>query len=100
MTQAMESIQEALGAPMSVRMNQVRVLLEQIEDMKRKILKVQFDENLAYAEKTQQLEDMQRALLQAEHIAVNLMQSELSLASTGEKDGDGDGHDGQEDDND
>jgi len=67
-----------IGPFMSSRMDQIKVLLEQIEDVKRKILLLQFDENEAYAVKTQKLAEMQKALLQMEHVTCALMHAEIN----------------------
>lgn len=81
-----------IGVPMSPTMNQIKVLIAAIEDMKSKILEVWADETIPYAIKTTKLEEMRVALRATEHYALSLMKEQV-LEDPSEEDGH-DGHGG------
>jgi hypothetical protein len=77
MNYAKESQFEQVKEVMSHRMVQLKLLLTQIEDMKRKISLVQYDETIPFVSKTETLQDMKHALLQSMNFAIELMQEEV-----------------------
>lgn len=54
-------------------LTKIRVLLEHIEEMKRKIVDVRFNDNMPFVIKTHKLDEMQTALKQVEAHVIRLM---------------------------
>lgn len=89
---AMEATKELTKAVrMSTKMSKIKTLLENIEEMKNRIVLVSANENMPFVIKTKKLCDMRECLFIAEHAALKLIQEEIELL--GDCDGDGDGHD-------
>lgn len=79
--------------PMSTRMKQIKALLEEVEELKRRIVLADSNQNMPYVIKTKILREMRESLFLSEHLALKLMQIEIEDCP--EHDGhDGDGHGG------
>lgn len=96
MNQAMERNLEVVGVPMSARMAQIQVLLEQIKDMKAKMIAVEDDKTLAFVEKTERLTAMRTALRRTGWICLNLMEIEQEEKDGNSSNGDGEGENGND----
>lgn len=77
MVYAMESQFERVNKFMSHRMAQMKVLLQQIEDMKCKISVIKDDETIPYVERTERLSAMKQALIQTMNFTLELMKEEV-----------------------
>lgn len=75
-------------AQMPTRINKIRLLFEQIEEMKRSILLAEYNSNLSYGERTQSVQELKQALFLAEHLALKLIQEEIEPTKSTEGNGD------------
>lgn len=76
---AMEATNEVMmkEVPVTPAMKKIRVLLEHIEEMKRKIVEVQFNDNMPFVIKSHKLDEMRVSLKQVEAHTVTLMADAL-----------------------
>jgi hypothetical protein len=78
MTHAMEfALRLEKVVLMSSRMQQIKAICAEIEEMKRRIILLHSDIAVSYREKTQRLEEMRHALFITEHLALKLLQDEV-----------------------
>lgn len=80
---------ESLGkvrkvVPMPTSMGHIRMIIEEIERMKKLIVLTEYNLDMPYVIKTKRLRELRESLFLSEHLALKLMQEEIEA---GEGDG-------------